>query len=156
MHIKKGLSLGYFQNIFLNVILSCTLCNCKVQPGHFVQCIPEPGRPVVYYSATSSQPWPGCCVQCTREPGPPVVYHAANNGNTWVGCCVQCNPAPGQPVVYPAINDRARLGRCIQCIPEPSLPVVYHAASNDQTRLGCHMLEAAQPVASHIANKCKI
>ena len=26
MHIEKGLSLGYFQDIFLNVILSCTLC----------------------------------------------------------------------------------------------------------------------------------
>ena len=26
MHIEKGLSLGYFQDIFLNIILSCTLC----------------------------------------------------------------------------------------------------------------------------------
>ena len=27
MHVEKGLSLGYFQDIFLNVIFSCTLCN---------------------------------------------------------------------------------------------------------------------------------
>ena len=27
MHIEKGLSLEYFQDIFLNVILSCTLCD---------------------------------------------------------------------------------------------------------------------------------
>ena len=26
MHNEKGLSLGYFQDIFLNVIFSCTLC----------------------------------------------------------------------------------------------------------------------------------
>ena len=27
MHIEKGLSLGYFQDIFLKVIPSCTLCH---------------------------------------------------------------------------------------------------------------------------------
>ena len=26
MYIEKGLSLGYFQDIFLNIMLSCTLC----------------------------------------------------------------------------------------------------------------------------------
>ena len=30
MHVEKGLSLGYFQDIFLNVIFSCTLCNENV------------------------------------------------------------------------------------------------------------------------------
>ena len=29
MHIEKGLSLGYVQDIFLNVILSCTLWNAS-------------------------------------------------------------------------------------------------------------------------------
>ena len=29
MHVEKGLSLGYFQDIFLNVIFSCTLCADK-------------------------------------------------------------------------------------------------------------------------------
>ena len=31
MHIEKGLSLGYFQDIFLNVIFSCMLCYLKDQ-----------------------------------------------------------------------------------------------------------------------------
>ena len=31
MHIEKGLSLGYFQDIFLNVILSCTLCSEDIE-----------------------------------------------------------------------------------------------------------------------------
>ena len=30
MHVEKGLSLGYFQDIFLNVIFSCTLCYLSV------------------------------------------------------------------------------------------------------------------------------
>ena len=36
MHVEKGLSLGYFQDIFLNVIFSCTLCQPLVCSFHIV------------------------------------------------------------------------------------------------------------------------
>ena len=73
MQIEKGLSLGYFQDIFLSVILSCTLC-----------------QPVVHHAANNYKTQLGHCVQCIPEPSQPVVYHMANNYKARLGCCVPC------------------------------------------------------------------
>ena len=52
MHIEKGLSLEYFQDIFLNIILSRTLCHST---DYLVDDLYSELVPLVPLAETSSQ-----------------------------------------------------------------------------------------------------
>ena len=98
--------------------------NYKTRLGCGVQCIPEPGQPVVYHA--SQNPVSLLCTMwlIITKLGWAVVYNVTQNPVSLLYTTWLIITTLSRAVVYNVSQNPVSL--LCQCIPKPSQPVVYH------------------------------